>query len=463
MTAVLTSVPAEAERGTLWLTDAQEELDVLATSLMEHPEVEAARAAAVAECRSYPEFETENGPATLTMAIDNLMFGCMHFAVNDNPGDPKLIWTARLPYTIDGRRIHDSRYGGDTADRVYRVIGVSPDCRYEITGRRHPTHPSVDDFSFEAVPPPGFWGQPLAALQSPAHIDVAENGSFTIIADSTPADGRRNHLHMPPGTRTVIVRDTIAEWEKQLPNEVAVRLLDGTPPPPKTRDEIAAEVVTMFQGCLGMAEKMFSNTLRTKPMNDLSPFVRPVQWGVAGGMIAMNYFELTDDQALVMTLDLISARFLTVAAHDPWLTSVPYDTRCSTLNNLQGQPNVDGTYTFVLSPKDPGVHNWIDTGGLRTGGVLARWEGFAEPPQPTEGAAATDGHEPDPWEARALVSGAVRDVRVVALADVPSAIPGGQELVGPEQRQRMVAARAAAYQVRVTGQPVTGSVETHDR
>ena len=46
-------------------------------------------------------------------------------------------------------------------------------------------------------------------------------------------------------------------------------------------------------------------------------------------------------------------------------------------------PNEDGTYTYVISATDPGVHNWIDSDGLREGILTLRMAEFPRR-RPTE-------------------------------------------------------------------------------
>jgi len=40
----------------------------------------------------------------------------------------------------------------------------------------------------------------------------------------------------------------------------------------------------------------------------------------------------------------------------------------------QAKPNPDGTYTIVVSPQDPGVWNWVSTGGLNQGTISIRFQ-----------------------------------------------------------------------------------------
>lgn len=50
--------------------------------------------------------------------------------------------------------------------------------------------------------------------------------------------------------------------------------------------------------------------------------------------------------------------------------------RTGSLNKAQSTPNEDGTYTYVISPTDPGVANWIDSDGLHEGILTLRMAEF---------------------------------------------------------------------------------------
>jgi hypothetical protein len=97
--------------------------------------------------------------------------------------------------------------------------------------------------------------------------------------------------------------------------------------------------------------------------------------------------------------------------------------RTSSLNHAQVTPDADGAVTFVLSPADPGLANWVDTGGLRQGLIYIRWQGL---PKPVAEIDATRG---------------VRKVEVVRLAVWKSALPR----VTPAQRAAERARRLQGY------------------
>jgi hypothetical protein len=91
-------------------------------------------------------------------------------------------------------------------------------------------------------------------------------------------------------------------------------------------------------------------------------------------------------------------------------------------NASQAKPNADGTYSFVITPNDPGVANWLDTGGLHDGFAVLRWQNL---PQGTPG------------------EGLLRDFRVIKLADAVK-LPG-IALSSPSDRKAQLSDRATSY------------------
>ena len=73
----------------------------------------------------------------------------------------------------------------------------------------------------------------------------------------------------------------------------------------------------------------------------------------------------------------------------------------------------------VVANRDPGVLNWLDTSGNPAGAVQGRWTECTSQPVPT--------------------------TRVVKLADLSRELPADTRRVTPEERQRLVRDRRAAY------------------
>jgi hypothetical protein len=141
-----------------------------------------------------------------------------------------------------------------------------------------------------------------------------------------------------------------------------------------------------------------------------------------------GHFALEDDEAFLIHVNDGGAAYFTVPIANVWGTTLSIVDRTSTLNKAQARPNPDGTYTFVLCPQDPGVHNWLDSCGFREGMLTLRMAEFP------------DSRPRDDLRAEG---------KVVKLADLREHLPEGTTWLDAEERARQQADRAAAYKRRL--------------
>ena len=112
-----------------------------------------------------------------------------------------------------------------------------------------------------------------------------------------------------------------------------------------------------------------------------------------------------------------------------WFVSLEYETRTSSLTLDQAEASSDGSYYFVVSAKDPGIHNWLDTESHKTGLIMMRWQGL-------EGE-LPESQEPSAWK--------------VPLADIDQHLPADARYISLEERRVQIAARRMAVQRRDAG------------
>ena len=144
----------------------------------------------------------------------------------------------------------------------------------------------------------------------------------------------------------------------------------------------------------------------------------PTQWGCKANL------ALDEDQALIVRSNAAGAQFRNLVLTDAFHISIEYWKRTSSLNMDQMAPDEDGDFTFVVSSRDPGIHNWLDNGGVRRTQVGQRWQAF------TRGA-----QNPDPW----MTS------RVVKFADLERELPEGVKRIDAIGRREQLTAREAGY------------------
>jgi len=363
---------------------------------------------------------------TLDQAVDETVFAALLAIAGSDPMNPELAMYESLPYRTMGQEVPGSRYGFDNGDRAFRHFFVNPTLRYEIRGRR-PKGAESMNLVLEACEdkPPG-WGYPLSFLRL-NQVDTDADGNFVITVDSTPTGERRNHLWLPPGTAHVLIRDTYLDWDKQLPTEITVRRTSG----PETAPALPFEAMKTFA-----PYKVVEHALNTfkfwewgvapvKANTIPTPLIRPAPPGeLPWGMTGVGRYKIADDEGLVFTLDTVSAQYLGAMVTTPWLVGRDYANRTGTLNNFQAAKNPDGSITYVIAARDPGVQNWLDTDGLHEGFMLLRWELLQLTPDPKL---------------------AVRDVKVVKLADLAAALPYPAGRFSSDDRRKQIADRQSGY------------------
>jgi hypothetical protein len=115
------------------------------------------------------------------------------------------------------------------------------------------------------------------------------------------------------------------------------------------------------------------------PPNHFSLAWSAEQHGAMKGQVYVaGRFLLEPGQAFVVDVSDGGAEYFTVPLSNVWGTTLDIYDRTGSLNKAQSVANPDGSYTYVISAEDPGVHNWLDTDGLPEGILTLRMAEFPE-------------------------------------------------------------------------------------
>ncbi|KAF0814848.1 hypothetical protein IGB42_00903 [Andreprevotia sp. IGB-42] len=365
--------------------------------------------------------------STLDHALDELIFSAVQKAVNNDPLYPKVYWLNAPPRNWLGLKVPGGRYSYDNPDNIYRTIPIDGDSSYVIRGKRSGSGPS--DVTFSLISNPNY--QQSIAVISGDDLVVAADGSFTITVDKQPANGRINHIQSTADAKQLFVRNNLGNWNTEAPDALTV-VRSGTPwRGPRSDADIVADVrtnlgeSTLAYGVGTLGVKTYINPVNTLP--------QPSSSATLGTLVtqasSFGHFKLADDEALLATVNTGGASYFVLPVTDPWTVTVDPINHQSSLNNTQAVANADGSYTFVVSLRDPGVHNWVDTTGKHEGTIMARWQNVPATAPASGGPAIS--------------------VRVVKLADLPHYLPAGTRYVSSTERQQQLQARSAGYAQRL--------------
>jgi len=418
--------------GDVLATPEQESIEWRAVEIWNLLGVQAARRALEPLFLNTPSGRRPAGQATWRSARDQIMFGFIQRAVAESdPQTPLLLADCVPAHNWFGFNVPCSFGTGNNPDNVYRRIGVHAEARYEIRGRQFA--PGPGDMTLEVNPDGGGagpkqveWDRLGSVVFSFADLRADRDGSFLITVDGDPANGRPNHLRLRPGAARMSLRDTLSDWASENPVYFEVKRVDAYAPRPKSTAEIADQVVAELPGFVSFWNGFTETVFFGRRPNTAQPPKRGVEvTGLGTKLTTRGNYDLAEDEALVIHADRMGASYMCLALQNCWLQTEEFRSRNGSLNNTQAVPNADGSYTYVVSAQDPGVHNWGDTSGHLQGTMQIRWQGF-------------------PAGARALSDENVR-ITKVKLAELPSVLPQDTRTISPTERARQLASRTAAF------------------
>lgn len=313
--------------------------------------------------------------------------------------------------------------GQPNADTIYRSANITSGGSYRLRGQRG----NVTLAIIQQVLPPTDPGRGAAAQLDLTTLRVDAQDRYDVLLSPTRPDGYTGDWwELKPDATGLMIRMVSSDWSRETDPTVSIERVDkpvARPRPPAALLEqrlraLPRKIDFIAQLFVGHVEKLrqdgFVNALK---------IVNPPFSTVQGQFYYEGVYDLKDDEALIVESDIPAK----CAYRSLILTNELYETtdwynNHSSLNGAQAGPDPDGKLRIVVSARDPGVRNWLDTAGYPIGVIQGRWVGCDTQPVPT--------------------------VRKVKVADVPKAMPGGVATVTPAQRQDIVRERRRALQER---------------
>ena len=347
----------------------------------------------------------------LNEAVDEYAMGAAFQQQLLNPMTPTAVMQVAPPHIWYGQDVGGSRILYDNPDTIYRFMAVNKTSSYVITGRFTGEEMPADT-TFSVLT--GLSGTTASVLTG-RQLVLNPDGSFTITVSGSPTGPGPNHIQLTYDTTLIAVRNTLSDWNKQDPMSLSIERVSGPPnslfsqlggfaipfigplvtnnpllttlvslipplpdPPPLLRGTVTAVIMAlglqMESKYIAVATNVPTTGERRQP-NVLTNPTRNAEF-LATQMQSAGYFQLDDDQALVVTIDPGNAGYFVVPVTNDWTITDNYWDQQTSLNNAptQALPNPDGTYTIVISPQDPDVWNWVSTGGLNQGTISIRFQ-----------------------------------------------------------------------------------------
>jgi len=333
---------------------------------------------------------------------------CTHIAF-DYDRDHPFLQSGTGPFT---------KMGLDNPDTLYFGTRVRAGHEYVVTGRRGTT----TDLSFQLL------GGEYTDRNVPDSETAFDDRKLDIAAD-----GSFEWRFTPVANAQLVIREVYNDWSAQR-GCVAIARTDtaGTAPPPLTAEIIekrwaaaGKQLVQRVKTWLQFPQWFYTNL----PVNTMvAPRLTP--GGLATQYSSAGHFDLSPEQALVITVPVSDAPYFGFQLGSLWYISLDYINHQTSLNGTQAQADPDGRIRIVVSEQNAGVTNWVETTGHRKGFLQFRWQRVSE--------ALTDADGPT--------------VELVDIADVGERLPyyEGNRISGGAWRER-IALRQRQIQNRMVG------------
>jgi hypothetical protein len=402
----------------------QRELEATALRLLTRPQMQKARTTASVLWRNAVAYPARDQMTRFENMIDEYMFHYALRAANSDAGYPKIARFMAPAHRWFGRDVPGSRWGGDSPDFIYRMIPIAHGGRYELRGRATCSDPPLVNYALMA----NNTAMPVTqGLLDGFNMPTNEHGEFVLSIDATPADGRANHLQTQPGADHLLVRDALGDWLAQKPNALRVRRLDAPDHAPLSDEELAPHATRNVLECLCYTYYCTQSGSGQPPNHVRAPSSSAAFGGMATQWSTKGNLCLEEDEALIVTANAAGALFRNVMLTDAFHMSLNYWSHTASLNMTQMAADEDGRFTYVVAHQDPGIHNWLDTGGLRRTIFGHRWQAF--PP---------DG----PGETPTLLA------RAVKFTNLEKELPQGVKRIDTAGRREQIAQREAGFKRR---------------
>ncbi|MCW1402388.1 hypothetical protein OKA06_08635 [Novosphingobium sp. MW5] len=310
--------------------------------------------------------------------------------------------------------------GQPNADTIYRSARVDGAGTYRLRGKAGSLNQAIIS---QIVPRNAETGK------GRGHIDLSKlkldkHGRFDVLLSPVKPKGHRGDWwELRPQASRLMIRMVSADWAKEQAPTLSIERLDKPAARPRRPAADLEARLRALPGMVDMMALMFVDHVEKLRAEGYVNKVKTFDITSAGGLAGQFYYEgaydLAEDEALIVE----SAVPKTCRYRSLILTNELYETtdwynNHSSLNHAQAAPDSDGRLRIVVSGKDPGVPNWLDTAGHAKGLIQGRWMECDSQPVPM--------------------------VTKVKLGEVRSHLPADTGTVTPEQRQAIIRERRAA-------------------
>jgi hypothetical protein len=258
------------------------------------------------------------------------------------------------------------------------------------------------------------------------HLD--SQGRFSLLLSEKRPEGWQGDWHrLDPSARSFSLRQASYNWGEGREARIAIERIDKSHAPRRWSVAEIAERLTALAAYPKRLSGMALGFIKSQRDKGLWNALEHDDWAGRGGVQGQHYyqglFKLEPGQVLLLETELPeTVRYWNIQLSDMLWNSVDWMNRQSSLNGGQARIDDDGKFRAVIALDDPGVPNWLDTGGSREGAIMLRWTEASSGPAPA--------------------------LKLVDQAELRAHLPADTPSISPEARDQHLRARRRSVQLR---------------
>ena len=285
-------------------------------------------------------------------------------------GDPRL--PALLPSLCETQKS-----GWDNPDNHHTNAYINGAYDYRVSGRKGDCH--VMSFAVYGGSLGRDGGRRTVAFKDIEDLEVDADGRFEILLSQSEQPG--NWIPLADDATTLMVRETFSRKLEQERSVLRIECLSDEPPPELTPDFIVNALRRSIRFMRGSSKAFFDIVDEWVPSPNVFHEGNPEQaastLGIPDQLYNSGWWEVAQDEALVLDLDPPECRYWSLSLCDYWGASFDYRYWNIHVNDRTACFHPDGGVRIVIAHRNPGLANtnWLDTAGHDRGVWTLRFLG----------------------------------------------------------------------------------------
>ena len=307
------------------------------------------------------------------------------------------------------------KWGMDCPDCIYTGASLRPGESYRVWGSRGTAR---------------YVGlQSMAGMASSANVlldelELGPDGQVELVLSTE--ERRGNWLPLGEDATALVVRHFFYDWDTEVASSLEIERIGhstgGPDDPPRRagdpRAVVARQLIALGDFVAANLDFFLQFSRPEVPNTFLPPLDGTSMGAAAENRPVIGSWQLGPDEVLLVEVAPPEGLYWSASLGNAWWETIDYARHQSSLNGHQVSIDDDGVVRLVVAHRDPGLANWLDTAGHRTGPVIVRYVRTESAPMPS--------------------------ARVLSFDDVATALPSGTRWVSPDERRAVIARRRAA-------------------